>query len=469
MKRLTYILALIICFAATLPSFAVTEKEMDQARAIAAKAYLRYANDGSGYLDDISPKSMSDLEKNLKQKEKENIKAFKNIPVPKDYASWDKQKLVDYWGTTAFASKGLIEKGRIGKSRAKKNLNAMKISAPGKAEKKQEVAAEQPQEPKADTKESPVTSESEKPATTEVANVSPADSLNAATDPLSDPLFADIDSETQLTKAKDHTWIYIVILCILVAVVVALVVFASNVMKKNGEKLKEVVPSQPLDKVSGADSNALREKYAAVLTSKNEEISTLSKKVESLNAQNSTLKSNLEGLTAEIASLRTRIAESNKKIADYESALKSINKSATEAATIRQAPVEQPVARQAVTKPSAETTQRQPQSPGTRSIFLGRANAKGIFVRADRALNPGNSIFRLDTSDGYAGTFRVVNNLTVWEKALTSPLESLSEACVAPDITGTDGMTKVINDSAGTAIFEGGCWKVIRKAKIHYE
>lgn len=136
MKRLTYIFTLFICLAVALPSFAVTEKEMDQARAIAAKAYLRYANDGSGYLDNINAKSMSELEKALKAKEKENIKAFKNIPVPKDYASWDKQKLVDYWGNKAFASKGLLDKGRIGKSRAKKNLNALKISDPVKEEKK---------------------------------------------------------------------------------------------------------------------------------------------------------------------------------------------------------------------------------------------------------------------------------------------------------------------------------------------
>ena len=50
--------------------FGVSQKEMEQARTIAAKAYLRYANDGSGYLDDLNPTTMQELEASLKSKEK---------------------------------------------------------------------------------------------------------------------------------------------------------------------------------------------------------------------------------------------------------------------------------------------------------------------------------------------------------------------------------------------------------------
>lgn len=471
MKRLTYILTLFICLAVTLPSFAVTEKEMDQARAIAAKAYLRYANDGSGYLDDINAKSMSELEKSLKAKEKENIKAFKSIPVPKDYASWDKQKLVDYWGNKAFASKELLDKGRIGKSRAKKNLNAMKISDPVKEEKKQPAPETAASEAKPESPETQVSTETQSADAAVINNAADSIATQDASGLLSDPLSSDLDSDPQLEKAKDHTWIYVVILCILVGVVVALVVFASNVMKKNGDKYKETISAQPGSSPSLPDGNALKEKYAAAIASKNEEISTLSKKVESLNTQNNSLKSNLEALTAEIASLRTRIAESNKKISEYESALQSAHNHVAEvqSATHHEPTPQQQVNRQATRPTQAETVRRQPQAPGVRSIFLGRANSKGIFVRADRSLNPGNSVFRLDTTDGYAGTFRVVSDPVVWEMVMRSPVETLSGACVSPDLTDTDGMTKVINDSAGTAIFESGCWKMIRKAKIHYE
>lgn len=473
MKRLTYIFTLFICLAVALPSFAVTEKEMDQARAIAAKAYLRYANDGSGYLDDINAKSMFELEKALKAKEKENIKAFKNIPVPKDYASWDKQKLVDYWGNKAFASKGLLDKGRIGKSRAKKNLNALKISDPVKEEKKQAASETAVSDAKPESRATQVSTETQSADAAVINNVAAADSVATqdASELLSDPLSADLDSDPQLEKAKDHTWIYIIILCILVGVVVALVVFASNVMKKNGDKYKGTISTQPGTLQSSSDGNAMKEKYAAAIASKNEEISTLSKKVESLNTQNNSLKSNLEALTAEIASLRTRIAESNKKSSEYESALQSAHNHVAEAqsATRHESIPQQQVNRQAARQTQAETVRRQPQSPGVRSIFLGRANSKGIFVRADRSLNPGNSVFRLDTTDGYAGTFRVVSDPVVWEMVMRSPVEKLSGACVSPDLTDTDGMTKVVNDSAGTAIFESGCWKMIRKAKIHYE
>ena len=121
------------------------------------------------------------------------------------------------------------------------------------------------------------------------------------------------------------------------------------------------------------------------------------------------------------------------------------------------------------TQPHQGAASQPRQATPLRTIFLGRANAKGIFVRADRSLNIGNSIYRLDTTDGYAGTFRVANDPTVWEMALLTPRESLSGACSCAELENTEGKERIVTDSSGTAIFEGGCWKVIRKAKIHYE
>ncbi|MDE5712459.1 MAG: hypothetical protein K2I16_02380 [Muribaculaceae bacterium] len=473
MKRLINIITLFVCLVSALPLKAVTDKEMDHARAIAAKAYLRYANDGSGYLDNINPKSMAELEKALKPKEKENIKAFRNIPVPKDYATWNKQKLVEYWGVTAFSSKGLLDKGRIGRNRAKRNLNAMTVAAPApRAAAAPESQSQASATPARDVKQP------DNNTATNVTDVTTAtDTLSAASqsDPLSDPLFADLDSEPQISKAKDHTWVYIIILCILVGVVVALVVFASNVMKKNGEKIQLSGNTPAPSPEKSPDTSAMREKFAATLSAKNEELSALSKKIESLNAQNASLKSNIEGLTAEIASLRTRLAEANKKIAGFEAQKSQVNDTPQQAAKPSPtAPEPQASPRSSVAKaPASQATaadaSRQTASPAVRSIYLGRANSKGIFVRADRTLNPGNSIFRLDTTDGYAGSFRVVSNPAVWEVAMLAPAEYLAGACVAPDFINTDAAAKIINDSAGTAIFEGGCWKVIRKAKIHFE
>ena len=491
MKRIFHIITISIVMLMThFSANAVTDKEMEQARTIATKAYLRYANDGSGYLDQIQAKTMAELEKNLKPKEKENLKAFKAIPVPSDYKSWDKQKLVEYWGVKAFTTPGLVEKGRIGRNRAKKNISAMTVTPPSNETEKKATAAEQtkPKEEKSST----ATSDAAKADAAKAANQqSPSNAQAAPNDYLANNAAADstavnaivqaeaaadalaeLDDEPQLNKADNHTWVYILILCILVAVVCALVVFASNVMKKNEDAARASKPEKQ-SVADSANANALREKFAATLNSKNEEIKTLSKKIEALNSQNATLKTNLEGLTAEIASLRTRLNDANRKIADMQNAAANLAASmqagepmrATAEAAAPVQPAQPQAAPQTATLPASPKAATAP----LRTIYLGRANAKGIFVRADRNLNLGNSIYRLDTTDGYAGSFRVANDPTVWEMALLTPRESLLGACVIAEPEETAGMTKIVNDTAGTAVFEGGCWRVIRKAKVHYE
>ena len=72
-----------------LPSIAVSDKDMQQAKVIDAKLYLRWNNKGSGYLDEVSASSMSELESKLKAQEKENLQAFNSVKIPSDYASWD--------------------------------------------------------------------------------------------------------------------------------------------------------------------------------------------------------------------------------------------------------------------------------------------------------------------------------------------------------------------------------------------
>lgn len=477
MKQLIYIISFLVSAVTAAPAFAVTEKEMEEARTIAAQVYLRYANDGSGYLDETHPKTMAELERVLKAKEKENLKAFKAIAVPKDYASWDKAKLVEYWGETAFSTKGLLEKGKIGKSRAKKRLNAMTVSAP--------VAASDTKQPAA-----PAESGKDKEAVPATQPLAAADSTSgqpASDIPATDSIGAeaaagaanDDSADEEIPKAKDNTWIYVVVLIILVGVVVALVVFASNVMKKNGAEARANRRHDEDDVPQGPDAEAMREKFAASLNAKNNEIHSLNKKVEELLSQNQTLKANLEALTTETASLRSRLTEATRKLAAMSGTATAATPGQPTAAASGQPAVAapgQPAA--AVVTPSATFTQpqrrpqpkpAQPQGGSLRTIFLGKANAKGIFVRADRTLNAGNSIYRLDTTDGFAGTFRVVNDPTVWETALLSPRESLAGACVCADFDDTTGKERIVNDSSGTAIFESGCWKVIRKAKIHYE
>lgn len=442
MKRLIYILFCFLTLSHAANLMAVTDKEMEQARVIATQTYLRYANDGSDYLDALHPKTMAELESKLKNKEKENIKAFKAIPVPKDYASWDKKKLVEYWSTTAFASSGLTAKGKIGKVRAQKRLNNMTIADPAsaKAPEAAQPAAVQPaetstkaEEPKKDDRAvSTATS-----AKTEVPDLS-IDSTNIAIEEkqLMDQASFDEGDDASIKKVKNNTWIYVVILVILVGVVIALVVFASNVLKRNAAASGAVRSS---DNASSNDK-ALRNKLKGV-----------SEELQEALQKNDELKRQVEALTAELNSLRKRQPSEARVIS-----------TATPATQPQRPRPQQPS--QPADRPAAVSGRA-----GARSIYLAKANSKGIFTRADGKFNPEFSVFKLDTTDGFAGSFRVISNESVIDKIMQNPLGELANACIGPDLEDPDGLESIVTDSAGTAIFEGGRWKVSRKAKIHYE
>lgn len=90
-------------------------------------------------------------------------------------------------------------------------------------------------------------------------------------------------------------------------------------------------------------------------------------------------------------------------------------------------------------------------------------------MRADRRISEGNTIYRLDTNDGLVGTFHVVDEPEVVETALSNPAEYLGHGCTGEDLEDTAGVSRIITESAGTAIFENNYWKIIRKTRIRYE
>lgn len=408
--------ALILVFA-PLAALAVTEKEMEEARTIATKSYLRYANDGSGYLDDLAPKTMAELEAQLKPKEKENIKAFKAIPVPTDYKNWDKEKLVEFWAVTAFQNKGLLEKGRGGRIRTRSLINKMNIGAP------ESTPAAPPASPASNgTNDTKAASAPNNPADSLASTALPDLTADEAM------LAADQTPENDLNtdKAYNYTWVYIMVLCILVGVVLALVLYAANVMKKNGKEASGGY------RISEEDAEKL-ERLESLMADKEVEIAMLKKKLDSSYKENADLKSKIESLSSRIESMK---------------------KSQTSQPSMESRP--------ANTEMRPTTAAKGP----IRSIYLGRANAKGIFVRADRNLNVGNSVFVLDTADGYSGTFKVADSPAAWSLALSNPKEYLATACTGLDLNDISSYSRIVTLTPGTAVFEGGCWKVIRKAKI---
>lgn len=451
------VIAVLAILCGGLPASAVTDREMEEARAITAKAYLRYANDGSGYLDEVSAKTMQELGASLKTKEKENLKAFNSVKVPSDYASWDKEKLVEFWAVTFFTSPALNEKGKAARSRVRKQISAMNIAAPSK---KEAVKEETPAVPEA----APQTAE---PAAVPVAGDAGMPDAGQAPQ-TQEEILSDqnaiaqdaADAAQTRPQEESHTWVYVIVLAILVGIVIWLVAYAANLMKR-----------QPgSDETSGdIDTSDLREQARKAIAKKNEEIEELHRRLQAEESKSADLGMELERMRLDKTRQEdalTRLREENADLSHRLAAASAAGRQNSD--SVRTAP-ERPAAPRATT-PVTERRQPEPeQKPILRVIYLGRANARGIFVRADRRINAGNTIFRLDTNDGLVGTFHVVDEPEVVDVALSNPAEYLGNGCTGEDLDDTTGVTRIVTESAGTAIFENGYWKILRKTRIRYE
>lgn len=471
-RIISTLLALPLLLALALPASAVTQKEMEQARTITAFWYLRYANDGAGYMEEgKTPSTMAELEKMLKETERKNLKAFKAVTPPADYASWDKAKLVQYWGTAFFNSSGLTDKGKVAKSRVQKKLNAMTIAPPAPAAPAAaptpaagQPAPENPQ-PQAGT---PAVQE-ELASAEEI--VRQTRTLDSAAQTVAEAEEEEAGERAARRSSSGSTWIYIVALIVLVGIVVWLVIFASKTMQNgngNGtggndasapdgrgtyaepEQAVTVVPaSQPAAPVAEpGETRAMRR-----------EIKGLREECMRMGEENGRLQSDLAEARREIEALRGRLraAEAVTTAASATSAAAEVHREAPH----DEAPARAEAPRRQVT-PVEETEE-------IREIYLGRVNPKGLFVRADRRPVPDKSVFVLTTADGYTGSYRVIQTEEVIERCLDNPDHYLAGGCTAPDILGTDGCTQIRTLQAGTAIFESGCWRMIRKSKIAYE
>ena len=417
----------------TLPSPAVTEKEMEEARVTAAKLYLRWANNGSGYLDELSPKSMADLESKLRAKEKENIKAFKAVSIPSDYAKWDKERFVQFWGSTFFTNPGLLADGKRAKDRVKAKVSAMKVTPPSKDSKPAETEkpAETPEReeksveiPAAATQQDAVSQPSAEQAVAEQEKA--VDEIEAA---------AEVEAMSAAQKKESHTWLYVTILGVLVVVVIWLMVYAANMMKKQG---KEAMAAE-----NDTDERLKKAERAA-----KESMADAQDQINNLKVSNSRL-------IEEVKSLSLALEESRASERKLKEEIAAARK---EAATASAASAPRKAQPETQAKPKVIT-----------EIYLGRANNKGQFVRGDRRPNPDHTIYRLDTKDGLVGTFRVADTPDAVELALSNPLQFLAGGCNSDNFEDAETATSIVTEAAGTAILEGGCWKVIRKSRIRFE
>lgn len=418
---------------------AVTDKEMDEARAITAKLYLRWTNNGSDYLDNLNPKSMSELNGKLKAKEKENIKAFIAADRPGDYSKWGKEELVKYWSETFFKAPGLSEKGKGARSRVKSKIQAMNIAKPEESK--------EGNKPEATQQENSAMTGVDSAAMAPVAAV---DDATAKLDAQADSIAAEREAlaETTPKKSNNYTSVYIIILAILVAVVIFLVVYASKVMSKNNNRQesqrRRVEADEPREE-RPAETRRPAAASPAPTVSRGmvdaEQYAVLQSRYDAAIAENSRLSN-------ELTTARGRIHQLTEEL----SALQ----------TRRQRELETSPA------PAPRRAARRDE-PQASTIYLGRVNNQGLFVRADRRFNPESSIYALRTSDGYTGTFRVVDDEDVFDRALSDPERHLMEGCTGEMLDDTEGCSRIITETPGTAIFEDGCWRLLRKAHIAYE
>lgn len=215
-----------------------------------------------------------------------------------------------------------------------------------------------------------------------------------------------IETDVNAQSGDGSTIVYIVILIVLVLIVMGIIIYAVNSMKKN----RDGAGSVPSDEYEDQ-----RRRLVATIAEKDNTISQMNDEI--------------EHLKQELANLRgrqIRTTDSNYRV--------------------------RPIS---------------PQNP--RTIYLAQANHKGVFVRADGKYNIGNSIYKLITTDGVSGTYCIIEDTTVFDLALTQPINYLMTACIGENLQLSEGMNKIINETPGTAIFEDGKWRVLRKARIRYD
>ena len=102
------------------------------------------------------------------------------------------------------------------------------------------------------------------------------------------------------------------------------------------------------------------------------------------------------------------------------------------------------------------------------NLFMSKPDENDDFTRVSDTLEPGNSIYVLDTWDGVHGKFEVIDKPEVHRFALMMPAENLIRACSGNAIQIPSG-TRIVTDRPGEAEFIDGKWHVVVKAIIHYE
>lgn len=168
----------------------------------------------------------------------------------------------------------------------------------------------------------------------------------------------------------------------------------------------------------------------------------------------------------EITALKTALQKRNEEVEKHFRQLEDRLVAASAAHHDRAAAASPRPAATAHHAPSAPAT---PKKAAPTTLYLSRPDANGVFMTASARIEPGNSLFKLTTSDGQKGTFEVINDASVHQLALMMPTENLTRACTGPNIQISAGKTAIVTDAPGAAVKEGAQWRIVRQAVVHYK
>lgn len=481
LKRLNIIaIASIALLGATAaPASAATDKEMDRARAVAAQVYLRYTNDKSDYLDGFKPQSVSELRAKVSghSEDEANLQKFLSAPVSNDYAGWGKEELVKYWSSDFFSGAGLSDKAADTRNRRiQARLNTMDVTPPSAQPEEQPSQQEQP-------------SENLNPEMTEISAPTPVDVTAPVTDTTK---VEETETVTETDKGSSNLWIYIVLLIVLIGVVIALVVYALKSMRnQNGgqpqvkdaddyerDSYQPAPAPTPTRQRSSSYAPESDSRYTRVIAAKDDEIDTLRRDLddsrahsEQLAARLGALQLEVQRLTEENAALKGRQMPPTVVPAPAPGAPRGYNlerETPIAPVTPAAAPAPAPAPRQPRYSAADEPVRPAPRS-NERVVFLGRVNRDNVFVRADKQLVNGKTIYRLVTTNGVTGSFYVEPDPVIMGWVSLDPETALGGGCSIVNPARLNSFSRVVTDAAGTAIFEDGCWKVLRAATVRLE
>ncbi|MBQ6209472.1 MAG: hypothetical protein IJK42_06840 [Prevotella sp.] len=163
-----------------------------------------------------------------------------------------------------------------------------------------------------------------------------------------------------------------------------------------------------------------------------------------------------------VRTLQRRVDEMEKRIETLEKMLAEKDKE------VKEEPVVTPTAININPVSQPTTPIQEPTMPKLSQFYLAAPSADGSFPSVSQREQIGKSIYVLTTQDGLNGTFSIIDSNDAIATAMISISQFLKPVC---KVNGSTAQYPhhIVTDEEGTASKEGGVWKVVRKAIVHFE